>query len=73
MTTWTVTAQRELEVHLAGLRLSLAGSGADPDEVLEDVRRHVAEEATAARLRGTAPVSTSLRIRRTRRRARGSF
>ncbi len=59
MTTWTVTAQRELEEHLAGLRLSLAGSGADPDEVLEDVRRHVAEEASAARL----PVVTEADVR----------
>lgn len=60
MTTWTATAQRELEDHLAGLRLSLAGSGADPDEVLDDVRRHVAEEATAARL----PVVTEADVRR---------
>jgi hypothetical protein len=59
MTTWTVTAQRELEEHLAGLRLALAGSGADPDEVLEDVRRHVAEEASAARL----PVVTEADVR----------
>lgn len=51
MTTWTATARHELERHLAGLRPALAGSGADPDEVLDDMRRHVAEEAAAARLR----------------------
>lgn len=51
MTTWTATARHELERHLAGLRPALAGSGADPDEVLDDMRRHVAEEVAAARLR----------------------
>ncbi len=60
MMTWTATAQRELEDHLAGLRLSLAGSGADPDEVVDDLRRHVAEEATAARL----PIVTEADVRR---------
>jgi hypothetical protein len=51
MTTWTLTAQKELENHLDELRPSLVDCGADPDEVVEDLRRHVAEEATAARLR----------------------
>jgi len=60
MTTWTATARQELEEHLAGLRRSLAGSGADPDEVVDDMRRHVAEEASAARL----PVVTEEDVRR---------
>jgi hypothetical protein len=60
MTSWTPTARQELENHLAGLRRSLDGSGADPDEVLEDVRRHVVEEAAAARL----PVVTEADVRR---------
>ncbi|MGE3309218.1 MAG: VIT domain-containing protein [Limisphaerales bacterium] len=60
MNTWTATARRELEERLAGLRLTLAGSGADPDEVVDDLRRHVAEEATAARL----PIVTEVDVRR---------
>ena len=57
---WTPSARQELENHLAGLRLSLAGSGADPEEVLDDLRRHVTEEAAAARL----PVVTEADVRR---------
>lgn len=50
MSRWTPTARRELEVHLEGVRRSLIESGADPDEVVDDLRRHLAEEAEAARL-----------------------
>jgi hypothetical protein len=50
MTPWTPTARRELESILDGLRPTLTQSGADPDEVLDDLRRHVSEEASVARL-----------------------
>ena len=60
MTQWTPSARLELENHLAGLRRSLDGSGADADEVLDDVRRHVDDEAAAARL----PLVTEADVRR---------
>ncbi|MBL9137712.1 MAG: hypothetical protein JNK85_17705 [Verrucomicrobiales bacterium] len=49
-TPWTPTARRELESILDDLRPTLTETGADPDEVLDDLRRHVSEEASAARL-----------------------
>lgn len=49
-TPWTPTARRHLESILDDLRPSLSETGADPDEVLDDLRRHVSEEANAARL-----------------------
>ncbi|MCC7375317.1 MAG: hypothetical protein IT581_11745 [Verrucomicrobiales bacterium] len=50
MTPWTPTARQELESILDDLRPTLTESGADPDEVLDDLRRHIAEEAAVARL-----------------------
>jgi Vault protein inter-alpha-trypsin domain len=50
MTQWTDAAKAKLEQYLAQMRQSLASSGADADEVAEDVRRHVEEEAAARRL-----------------------
>ncbi|MCC6232582.1 MAG: hypothetical protein IT580_08055 [Verrucomicrobiales bacterium] len=48
MKTWTTAAQRALDHELEKMRLAAAESGADPDEVLEDLRRHVTEEANAS-------------------------
>jgi len=39
-----------LEQHFTQLRRSLADSGADPDEVIEDLRRHIDEEVAARQL-----------------------
>ena len=50
MTQWTDSAKAKLEQYLAQMRQSLAGSGADANEVAEDLRRHVEEEATARKL-----------------------
>lgn len=50
MTQWTDSARARLEQYLAQSRQSLAGSGADENEVAEDLRRHVEEEAVARKL-----------------------
>jgi hypothetical protein len=50
MIQWTDAAKAKLEEYLAQSRQSLAGSGADADEVAEDLRRHVEEEAAARKL-----------------------
>jgi hypothetical protein len=50
MTQWTDAAQARLDQYLAQMRQSLAGSGADANEVAEDLRRHVEEEAAARKL-----------------------
>jgi hypothetical protein len=50
MSQWTDSAKAKLEQYLAQTRLSLAGSGADVNEVTEDLRRHVEEEAAARKL-----------------------
>lgn len=57
---WTTAAKEELDRHLDGARAGLEGSGADPAEVVEDLRRHVQEEARAAKL----AVVTDLDVRR---------
>lgn len=44
MNTWTSSALQALEGYLERNRLRLAASGADPDEVVADLRRHVEEE-----------------------------
>ena len=54
MTTWTQAAQAELEQYFQRLRPGLAISGADPDEVIEDLRRHLDAEIAAARLQVVA-------------------
>lgn len=47
MSEWTHPARAELERYLAQVRQSLGATGADADEVVEDLRRHVEEEAAA--------------------------
>ncbi|MBI4325385.1 MAG: hypothetical protein HY674_08990 [Chloroflexi bacterium] len=50
MTPWTAAAKEELERYFKQVRVSVAASGADAAEVIEDLRRHLDEEAVAARL-----------------------
>ena len=50
MTQWTKTAQDALEDYLSRAGESIKGSGADADEVKEDLRRHVNQEIAAAGL-----------------------
>jgi hypothetical protein len=49
-TTWTSAAVATLEQHLKRSRTRIAASGADSDEVVSDLRRHVEEEIAALRL-----------------------
>ena len=44
MSQWTNAARMELERYFARVRPSLAASGADADEVIEDLRRHLDAE-----------------------------
>ena len=50
MITWTDAAKQALENYCSRTRATLRGSGADADEVVEDLRRHVEEEIRAAKL-----------------------
>ena len=50
MMEWTDTARRTLDEYCDRARAALAGTGADADEVIDDLRRHVEEEARAAQL-----------------------
>jgi hypothetical protein len=50
MITWTDTARRSLEEYCQRTRKNLRGSGADIEEVVDDLRRHVEEEIRAAKL-----------------------
>jgi hypothetical protein len=50
MSRWTETAKARLEQYFSRMRTSLAASGADADEVTEDLRRHIEEEVVARRL-----------------------
>jgi hypothetical protein len=50
MSQWTDSAKGKLEDYLARMRQALAASGADVDEVTEDLRRHVAEEVATRKL-----------------------
>lgn len=47
---WTAAAKDELDRHMENARSGLEGSGADPSEVIEDLRRHVEEEALVSKL-----------------------
>lgn len=49
-TTWTEAARAELERYFARVRPTLEASGADANEVIEDLRRHLDAEVTAANL-----------------------
>ena len=51
MIEWTEPARRALNEYCTRCRVALAGSGADADEVSDDLRRHVEEEVRAANLR----------------------
>jgi hypothetical protein len=50
MSQWTKSAKAKLEEYLARMPQSLAASGADVNEVTEDLRRHVAEEVATRKL-----------------------
>ncbi|MBI2947660.1 MAG: hypothetical protein HYY23_08430, partial [Verrucomicrobia bacterium] len=50
MNNWTNTAHRTLEGYLERNRLRVSASGADADEVVADLRRHVEQEVAALRL-----------------------
>ncbi len=50
MSQWTESAKAKLEEYLARMRQSVVASGADVNEVTEDLRRHVAEEVAARKL-----------------------
>jgi hypothetical protein len=60
MTEWTQAARAELDRYLDEVRATLVESDADPSEVIEDLRRHVEEEATSAGL----PVVSAEDVRR---------
>ncbi len=51
MIEWTETARRVLDEYCARTKTVLAGSGADVDEVVDDLRRHIDQEVTAAGLK----------------------
>src|SRR5436190_14614294 len=51
MIDWTETARRALDEYCARARAVLAGTGADAEEVADDIRRHVDEEVAAAGLK----------------------
>ena len=51
MIEWTTSARAELERYFARVRPSLQISGADTVEVENDLKRHIDEEAVAARLK----------------------
>lgn len=50
MRTWTAAARQELEHYFGRVRPALAASGADANEVIDDLRRHLEQEAAAAEL-----------------------
>lgn len=50
MTPWTETAAKVWEDFCRRTRENLRGSGADTDEVVDDLRRHVQEEVLASKL-----------------------
>jgi hypothetical protein len=50
MITWTDSGRAALQNHNQRVRQGLQASGADPDEVAADLRRHIEEELTAAQI-----------------------
>jgi len=50
MIEWTNSAQRVWSEYTSQTKSSLTGTGADPQEVLEDLKRHVDEEISASKL-----------------------
>lgn len=51
MTQWTPTARQEFEDYCQRMRESLSGSGADPLEVVDDLKRHVDAEIASRQLK----------------------
>lgn len=51
MTQWTPTARQEFEDYCQRMRESLSGSGADPLEVIDDLKRHVDAEIASRQLK----------------------
>jgi hypothetical protein len=47
---WTNSAREELDKYFDQIRPNLQATGADPAEVLDDIRRHIDEELTALKL-----------------------
>jgi len=60
MTPWTEAARAELERYFARVRPTLEASGADANEVIEDLRRHLDAEVATAQL----PVVTEQDVQR---------
>ncbi len=50
MTTWTDPARQRLDRYFEQTRAALQASGADPEEVCEDLRRHIQEEVALRKL-----------------------
>ncbi len=50
MIRWTESAKARLDRYFAGVRQTVVASGADADEVADDLRRHVLEEVEAQNL-----------------------
>jgi hypothetical protein len=50
MNQWTDAAKQELENYFTRVRPTLRASGADADEVIEDLRGHLDAELSAAKL-----------------------
>jgi hypothetical protein len=51
MITWTDAAQDALARYNEAMRKRVAASGADPDEVADDLRRHIEEELLASKIK----------------------
>src|ERR1041385_5146815 len=50
MIEWTETARRTLDDYCARTKAAVDGTGADANEVIDDLRRHIDEEVQAAGL-----------------------
>jgi Vault protein inter-alpha-trypsin domain len=50
MSQWTHSVQQTFEDYCTRMRQSLAGSGADAEEVIDDLRRHIEEEIRSSQL-----------------------
>src|SRR5687767_1350703 len=50
MISWTTPAKEEIDSYLNNVRASIATSGADASEVIDDLKRHIEEEVHTARL-----------------------
>ena len=55
---WTDAANEELNRYFEAIRADLADSGADPDEVINDMRRHIGEELSIM----TACAASTIRL-----------